>query len=246
MQTLTVDLLLGAYAMGLFPMAEDFDDPAIHWVEPRRRGILPLDGLHVARSLRKALRRGRIELKVDQAFAEVVRACATPAPDRPQTWLNPELIALYVELHERGHAHSVEAWCQGELVGGLYGVHLGGAFFGESMFSRMTDASKMALVELVARLRAGGFALLDTQFITGHLESLGAIEISRADYLARLRRALPAPCRFPLAPYPFWPDLAGGTGRPGSNGGGEAGGGEDGPSGAGSASGSSQPITQTS
>ena len=220
--------------MGLFPMAEAFDDPTIHWVEPRRRGIIPLDGLHVGRSLRKALRRARIELKVDRAFAEVVRACAMPAPDRQQTWLNPQLIDLYVELHRAGRAHSVEAWCRGELVGGLYGVHLGGAFFGESMFSRATDASKMALVELVARLRAGGFALLDTQFLTSHLQSLGAIEISRANYLARLRHALPARCRFPREPYPFWPGLTGD--------GGDAASGAD----PGSGKGSVQPITQTS
>lgn len=209
---LSVELLLDAYAVGVFPMAESRDDSRIHWVEPRRRGILPLDdGFHVPRSLGKALRRARVEMRVDAAFEAVVRACAAPAPDRPQTWLNEPLIGLYVELHRAGHAHSVEIWGAGELLGGLYGVRLGGAFFGESMFSRATDASKMALVELVGRLRAGGFALLDAQFLTDHLRRFGAVEISRADYLRRLRRALPLAAGFPAAPYPFWPRVAGGA-----------------------------------
>lgn len=232
---LTPDFLLSAYAVGMFPMANDYHDTTIHWIEPRRRGIIPLDGFHVPRSLKKALRQGRFELRVDADFAAVMRACAAPTPERPRTWLNPELIGLYVELHRRGHAHSVEAWAEGRLVGGLYGVKLGGAFFGESMFSRATDASKVALVELIGRLRAGGFALLDTQFVTDHLQRFGAIEISRADYLGRLRRALPLAARFPLDPYPFWPSVVGGGTAPGS-----------GTTSGGGSTGSAHSITQTS
>jgi leucyl/phenylalanyl-tRNA--protein transferase len=207
---LNVELLLSAYAAGIFPMANDYDDPTVYWIEPRRRGVLPLDAFHPPRSLRKALRRVAPELRVDGAFEAVVRACAEPVPERPRTWLNAELVDLYVQLHRAGHAHSVEVWREGRLVGGLYGVHLGGAFFGESMFSRVRDASKVALVELVGRLRAGGFVLLDTQFVTDHLQRFGAIEISRADYLRRLRAALSVETRFPLEPYPFWPSVAGG------------------------------------
>jgi leucyl/phenylalanyl-tRNA--protein transferase len=216
---LTPDFLLSAYAVGMFPMANDYDDPTIHWIEPRRRGVLPLGSFHVPRSLRKALKRGRFAFRVDSDFGTVMRACAEPTPDRPRTWLNPELIGLYTALHERGHAHSVETWRDGRLVGGLYGVKLGGAFFGESMFSRETDASKAALVELVARLKAGGFVLLDTQFITEHLQRFGAVEISRGEYLGRLRRALPLRARFPDEAYPFWPSLVPGGGEPGSGGG---------------------------
>jgi leucyl/phenylalanyl-tRNA--protein transferase len=215
---LTPEFLLSAYAVGMFPMANDYHDTTVHWIEPRRRGVIPLEGFHVPRSLRKAIRRGRLELKVDTDFPAVIRACAEITPERPRTWLNPELIELYVALHARGHAHSVEAWRDGRLVGGLYGVKLGGAFFGESMFSRVTDASKAALVELVARLRAGGFVLLDTQFITEHLQRFGAVEISRTEYLKRLRRALPLGASFPTSPYPFWPGLLGGEGENGSGG----------------------------
>ncbi len=193
---------MSAYAIGVFPMAEDYNDPTIHWIEPRRRGILPLDGFHVPRSLRKTIRRGAHEIRIDSAFERVIRSCAEAAPDRPQTWLNPELIELYVELHRRGHAHSVEVWQDGRLVGGLYGLAIGAAFFGESMFSRVADASKIALVDLVERLNAGGFVLLDTQFITEHLRRFGAIEISRAGYIARLRQALALPARFPREVYP--------------------------------------------
>lgn len=232
---LTPDFLLSAYAVGMFPMANDYHDTTIHWIEPRRRGIIPLDGFHVPRSLGKALRRGRFQFRIDADFPAVIRACAEPTPDRPRTWLNPELIKLYVDLHRRGHAHSVETWQDGRLVGGLYGVKLGGAFFGESMFSRVADASKAALVELVARLRASGFVLLDTQFITEHLQRFGAIEISRVEYMNRLRRALPLGARFPTEPYPFWPSLVGGGAEPGS---GAA-------SGSGS-TGSAHSITQTS
>ncbi|RED11365.1 leucyl/phenylalanyl-tRNA--protein transferase [Pontivivens insulae] len=181
----TAELLLNAYAAGVFPMAETRDGET-RWVDPTRRGIIPLDGLHISRSLKKRARRQDFEIRVDTAFADVVSACA----DRDETWINDEIFRLYGELHQLRFAHSVEVWASGALVGGLYGVRLGGAFFGESMFSRMTDASKLALVWLVARLRAGGFVLLDTQFLTDHLESMGGMEISRAAYRSRLARAL--------------------------------------------------------
>lgn len=219
---LNVEVLLGAYAVGVFPMANDWDDPRIYWIEPRQRGVIPLEGFHVPRSLKRALRRLRPELRVDTAFEAVVRACAEPTPDRPRTWLNEELVRLYTELHKGGHAHSVEVWQDGELQGGLYGVVLGGAFFGESMFSRRRDASKVALVELVGRLRAGRFHLLDTQFLTEHLRRFGGIEIARADYLARLRRAMALPAVFPPDPYPFWPSVVGVAGAGGSSGSGSA------------------------
>jgi leucyl/phenylalanyl-tRNA--protein transferase len=188
----TSDLLLRAYASGVFPMAESADAPGIFWLDPDRRGILPLDGLRVPRRLARAFRTGPFEIRIDTAFEAVVDACA----DRPETWINPEIRALYVDLHRARHARSIEIWTDDQLVGGLYGVALGGAFFGESMFSRARDASKFALIALVARLRAGGFTLLDTQFVTDHLASLGAVEISRADYRRRLAAALPRPARF--------------------------------------------------
>jgi leucyl/phenylalanyl-tRNA---protein transferase len=200
---LTPEVLLSAYAAGVFPMAEDFDDPEINWIEPRRRGIIPLDAFHVPRSLRKAIRRGGFEIRVDSAFETVIRACAAPTPERPRTWLNEQLIGLYVELACRGWAHSVELWRDGSLAGGLYGLRLGAAFFGESMFSRVRDSSKIALVDLVHRLRAGGFQLLDAQFLTDHLGRFGAVEISRAAYLTRLRRALAASAAFPTGSYPL-------------------------------------------
>jgi leucyl/phenylalanyl-tRNA--protein transferase len=193
---LTPDLLLRAYAAGIFPMAESADDPEIFWVDPEQRGILPLDACHVPHKLRKTVRHGRFEVRCDSAFAEVVRGCAEATPDRPDTWINAEILKLYVELHRRGQAHSVETWADGKLVGGLYGVSLGGAFFGESMFSRAADASKFALVHLVARLIEGGFELLDTQFTTSHLEQFGVVEIPRAEYQRRLAKALGARARF--------------------------------------------------
>ncbi|HZS83455.1 MAG TPA: leucyl/phenylalanyl-tRNA--protein transferase [Stellaceae bacterium] len=198
MAALTPELLLQAYAAGIFPMAESADDPELYWVDPVRRGILPLDAFHVPRSLRRTLRRDIFEIRCDTAFTAVMRGCAEPAADRRQTWINDEIIALYSELHRRGAAHSVEAWYEGALVGGLYGVELGAAFFGESMFSRVTDASKVALVHLVARLRRGGFTLLDTQFVTAHLQRFGAIEISRREYHARLAAALRRRAQFPV------------------------------------------------
>ena len=197
----TPEILLAAYAMGVFPMAEDYDSPEIAWIEPRRRGVIPLDAFHVPRSLRRTLRRGGFAISIDHDFEAVIRACAAAAPDRPRTWLNEPLIRSYVELARRGVAHSVEVWRDDALAGGLYGLALGSAFFGESMFSRARDASKIALVHLVERLRAGGFTLLDTQFVTPHLAQFGAVEISRTAYLARLRHALAQPARF-TADYP--------------------------------------------
>ena len=196
MPVLTPDLLLCAYASGLFPMANDRHDPTIHWIDPKRRGVLPLDQFHQPRSLRKAMRRTPFEIRVDSAFAQVIEACAEVRPERPRTWLNDELIGLYCALHRRGYAHSVEAWTGGRLVGGLYGVSLGAAFFGESMFTRIRDASKVALVVLVERLSAGGYRLLDTQFVTDHLRQFGAVEIARERYHRELRRALAAPAVF--------------------------------------------------
>jgi len=193
----TPDLLLRAYASGVFPMAESADAPDIFWIDPDRRGILPLDGLRVPRRLARGFRTGAFEIRTDTAFDAVVDACA----DRTETWINPAIRALYVDLHRSRHARSIEIWADGRLAGGLYGVALGGAFFGESMFSRARDASKFALIALVARLRAGGFTLLDTQFVTDHLASLGAIEIGRDEYRRRLAAALPRPARFDaLAP----------------------------------------------
>jgi leucyl/phenylalanyl-tRNA--protein transferase len=193
---LTPALLLQAYAAGVFPMAETAEADEIFWVDPRRRGVIPLDGLHVARRLARSFLRECFEITVDRDFAGVLAACA----GRPETWINPEIARLYRELHRLGHAHSVEIRQDGTLAGGLYGVALGGAFFGESMFSHRRDASKLALIALVARLRAGGFSLLDTQFVTEHLKSLGAVEISRAAYHRALVAALPRPARFLALP----------------------------------------------
>ncbi len=193
---ITPILLLHAYASGVFPMAEGRDTGEMFWVDPRRRGVLPLDGLHVSRSLGRTIRRGGFEIRIDSAFAAVLDACA----DRPETWINPEIISLYSDLYWMDHAHSVEVWVDGHLAGGLYGVSLGAAFFGESMFSRVRDASKIALVALVARLRAGGFRLLDTQFVTDHLKRLGAMEISRGEYRRRLADAVVRPADFHALP----------------------------------------------
>lgn len=183
---LTPTLLLNAYAAGVFPMADGADDPNLYWVDPSNRGVLPIDGLHVPRSLAKRLRRGEFAITVDRAFNDVLEGCAA----RSETWINGKIRELYGALHEFGYGHSVEVWVEDELVGGLYGVALGGAFFGESMFSRRTDASKVALVHLTARLRVGGFVLLDTQFVTEHLRHFGAVEISRAEYHRQLENAL--------------------------------------------------------
>jgi leucyl/phenylalanyl-tRNA---protein transferase len=187
---------LRAYASGIFPMAETASAREVFWVDPRRRGILPLDGLHVSRSLRRRFLRGGFAIAVDTDFASVLDACA----DRAETWINPEIRRLYLALHHRGCAHSVEIRIDGRLEGGLYGVALGAAFFGESMFSRAPDASKLALIALMARLNAGGFRLLDTQFVTDHLRRLGAVEISRRAYRERLRDALARPADFRALP----------------------------------------------
>jgi leucyl/phenylalanyl-tRNA--protein transferase len=187
---LTPELLLRAYAAGLFPMAERREDAALFWVDPEERGVIPLGSFHVPKRLARTVRSDRYEVAVDTAFVETIRACAARAQGREQSWINEEIVALYTALHERGHAHSVECRRDGTLVGGLYGVSLGGAFFGESMFSRERDASKVALVHLVARLIGGGFTLLDTQFLTGHLAQFGAEAIPRDEYLARLSAAI--------------------------------------------------------
>jgi leucyl/phenylalanyl-tRNA---protein transferase len=186
MSRLDPRLLLQGYATGIFPMADSRDAHELFWVEPRNRAILPLDRFHLSRSLRRVLRSGRFEVTRDRDFGAVLIACA----DREETWINAELEHAMRALHGSGHAHSIECWHDGELVGGLYGVKLGGAFFGESMFSRMTDASKVALAWLVARLRAGNFSLLDCQFMTDHLASLGAVSITREAYVALLSAAL--------------------------------------------------------
>ena len=187
---LTPEILLRAYAEGLFPMAERRGDPVLYWVSPEKRGIIPLSGFHVPQRLARTVRSGRFTVTSDQAFRDVMLACAAPAPGREESWINDEILRLYTALHAGGHAHSIECWQNGALVGGLYGVRLGAAFFGESMFSRERDASKVALVHLVDALRRGGFTLLDTQFITAHLARFGAIEIARAQYLTMLNQAL--------------------------------------------------------
>lgn len=189
---LTPSLLLHAYAIGVFPMSESRHDPEVFWVDPQRRGILPLDGFRISRSLARRMRDGGYRITTDQAFSAVVAGCA----DRDDTWINATIFDLYEQLHRLGAARSVEVWEGDALVGGVYGVTIGAAFFGESMFSRRTDASKLALAYLVDRLRIGGFALFDTQFITPHLQSLGAQEISRAQYRNLLAAAIAAPADF--------------------------------------------------
>ena len=186
MPDLTPELLLHGYSIGIFPMAEHRDDPEIFWVDPRRRGVFPLDGFHISRSLSRAMRRTRFTITTNTAFNDVVAGCA----DRADTWINAEIFNLYAQLHTLGHAHALEVWEDDMLVGGVYGVTLGRAFFGESMFSRRDNASKIALACLVDRLNRGGFTLFDTQFLTPHLASLGAQEITRAAYHARLEMAL--------------------------------------------------------
>ena len=199
MLQLTPEILIRAYAAGIFPMAESADDPELFWVDPRRRGILPLDACHVPRRLGRVVRQQIFEIRCDSAFEEVIRSCAQASEKRPNTWINDEIVRLYAALFARGAAHSVECWRVGELVGGLYGVSLGAAFFGESMFSRESEASKVALVHLVARLRLGGFRLLDTQFLTPHLARFGGIEISRRHYHRLLAEALSYRAVFPSA-----------------------------------------------
>lgn len=189
-ERLSWQILLRAYALGIFPMADDRHDETIFWVEPRRRAIMPLDGFHLSQRLARTIRQDRFRVTSDTAFAEVIGMCAEAAPGRETTWINGVIEQACRELFSRGHAHSIECWQGDRLVGGLYGIALGTAFFGESMFSRVTDASKVALAHLVARLKAGGFTLLDCQFMTDHLQRMGAVEIDRADYLARLYPAV--------------------------------------------------------
>ena len=183
---ITPETLLRAYAAGIFPMAESRDDPTIHWVDPRMRGIFPLHNFHISRGLRRQIVKDTCTIRTNTAFLAVVEACA----ERPETWISAPIKALYLDLHRAGFAQSLEVWRGADLVGGVYGVSLGAAFFGESMFSRATDASKIALAYLVHRLNAGGYMLFDTQFLTPHLQSLGAVEIPRAEYHLRLTRAL--------------------------------------------------------
>ncbi len=209
---LTPEILLAAYAAGVFPMAESADDPELFWVDPKRRGILPLDAFHVPRRLRRVVRGGRFEIRCDGAFEAVLHGCAEAGEKRPNTWINDEIVRLYTGLFARGSAHSVECWRDGALVGGLYGVSIGAAFFGESMFSRETDASKVALVHLAARLRLGGYRLLDTQFLTPHLARFGGIEISRARYHRLLSEALAYRATFPRTIAGGAAGGAGGTG----------------------------------
>jgi len=203
---LTPELVLAAYAEGIFPMAERRTDTSLFWVSPDERGIIPLDRFHVPARLARTVRSDRFDIRADTAFEEVMRACAAPAPDREESWINGEILSLYGALHAKGHAHSVECWRGGRLVGGLYGVKLGAAFFGESMFSIERDASKVALVHLVARLIVGGFELLDAQFLTAHLARFGAVAIPRRAYLTRLDSALAKDANF------YWPASAGSVG----------------------------------
>ena len=190
---ITPDILLKAYAAGIFPMAEDADDPSLFWVEPQERGIIPLDGFHMARRLARTLRADTFEVRVDRDFDAVIAGCAEPGRDRDKTWINTRIRRLYGELFDLGHCHTVEVYRDGRLVGGLYGVTLGAAFFGESMFHRERDASKVALAHLMARLQQGGFRLLDTQFVTEHLLQFGAIEVPRRIYKRLLREAIDSP-----------------------------------------------------
>ncbi len=192
---ITPQILLRAYAIGLFPMAEGADDPELFWLDPERRGVFPLDGMVVSRSLAKTVRQDRFSVVVDRDFDAVLEGCAAAAPNRPETWINSQIRTLYGQLHAMGYAHTVEAYADGELAGGLYGVALGAAFFGESMFHRRTDASKVCLLHLAARLKDSGYHLLDTQFVTPHLATLGAIEVPRARYRKRLAEAVKRPGR---------------------------------------------------
>jgi leucyl/phenylalanyl-tRNA--protein transferase len=190
--SLSSDLILNAYARGIFPMSEGREDEGLFWVDPEQRGIFPLDNFRISRSLAKLIRKEPYQIKIDHDFAGVIEGCA----DRSETWINDEIFAIYLDLFAKGHAHSVEVWDEGVLIGGVYGVTLRGAFFGESMFSRRPNASKIALAYLIARLNAGGFTLFDTQFLTDHLASLGAIEITRASYHQALRAALAVEANF--------------------------------------------------
>ncbi len=196
MLEITPELLLQAYRIGVFPMGERRDDPKLYWLDPRLRAVLPLDGFHLPRRLARTVRSGHFEVSADTAFLEVMRACAEPRPGHPESWINEPILQLYGELFRRGHAHSIECRVDGRLVGGLYGVSVGAAFFGESMFSRERDASKVALVHLAARLIQGGFRLLDCQFMTEHLRSFGAIEVPRTAFKSMLAEAVDTTASF--------------------------------------------------
>lgn len=198
---ITPQILLRAYACGIFPMAETADDPSLFWVEPDMRGILPLDGFHIPKSLKKTMRNTSMKVFMDRDFKTIIEACAHTNQTRKETWINPKIKELYCALHEMGHANSVEVYDNDELVGGLYGVRLGRAFFGESMFSRKTDASKIALVHLVAQMKKSGFILLDTQFTTQHLERFGVIEVPKDDYQFMLQEALIGESKFDKTGY---------------------------------------------
>jgi len=197
---ITPQVLLKAYTCGIFPMAESADDPALYWIEPQQRGILPLDRVHVPRRLARTIRRGIFEVRIDTDFEGVLDGCAASRAGRRTTWINRKIRALYRDLYDAGYCHTVEAWSDGRLVGGLYGVALHGAYFGESMFSVERDASKVALVYLCARLIRGGFLLLDTQFVTDHLRQFGTIEIERDQFHARPERALAHEAAFHALP----------------------------------------------
>lgn len=197
MLRLNPEILMRAYAAGIFPMAQSRDDPELFWIDPEWRGIIPLDKFHVPRRLKRTIRQKRFEVTSNKAFADVINACAESDRGRPDSWINNEIANAYLELARLGHAYSIECWREGQLAGGLYGVSLGGAFFGESMFTRQRDASKIALVHLVARLQSGGYTLLDSQFTTQHLQQFGAVEMTREAYKRLLAEALKRETRFP-------------------------------------------------
>jgi len=197
---ITPEVLLKAYACGIFPMAENADDPSLYWIEPEQRGVIPLEGFRVPRRLARTVRTDRFTVYIDRDFSAVLDGCAAPGKGRSRTWINLRIRSLYTRLHKIGHCHSVEVYDGARLIGGLYGVRLGAAFFGESMFHIERDASKIALVHLVARLRAGGFTLLDTQFVTDHLKSFGAIELSRRQYHKQLAQAIAGEADFAALP----------------------------------------------
>lgn len=202
MTQITPELLLKAYAFGVFPMAKSRTEQDVYWVQPKERGIIPLNQFHVPRSLRKVLRKGIFEVRTDSAFEAVIEGCAESGPNREDTWINDQIVELFTDLFDAGLAHSVETWIDGELVGGLYGLAMGSVFFGESMFTRRDNASKVALCHLVAIMKEGGYHLLDTQFITDHLAQFGAIEIEHQDYMKELGDALGHLGRFgPPLPY---------------------------------------------
>lgn len=205
MMPLTADIILNAYANGIFPMSDDRDDPELFWVDPERRCVFPLDQFHVPKSLAKKIKRNPFQVTVDRDFDQVMRECAASFGGRDTTWINQTILDLFAELHQRGFAHSIECWQNGKLAGGLYGVSFGGVFCGESMFTRVTDASKIALTYLIARLKRGGFTLLDAQFMTDHLAKFGAIEIERVEYHKKLERALRVKSNF----YSLSPDASG-------------------------------------